>query len=263
MMPSLLRDLRDSFANPSYWAYSTWLEIVAKYRRSRLGLVWAMVPSIAYIWGMGAFFASMRDLPLSMMVPHVALGTIVFRLITNTITESAGVFGGHQSFILDNRIRLTDLLLRTLAKGLFYFVVAIPVVVAAMLIGDTFVWSGLLVALGVFVIVLVTTLWASVLMALIGARFSDAQELIGSVMLFAYVLTPIIWLKGDMPPGTLRGDFMRVNPLFHLIEVFRAPVLGESIEPLSLWYVAVMTPLGIVAALLAYRRYARQVPIWI
>ena len=263
MMPSLLRDLRDSFASPSYWAYSTWLEIVAKYRRSRLGLVWAMVPSIAYIWGMGAFFASMRDLPLSVMVPHVALGTVVFRLITTTITDSSGVYGSHQSFILDNRIRLTDLLLRTLSKGLFYFVVAIPVMVSAMLIADTFVWSALPLALLAFLVVLVTTMWMSVLMSLVGARFSDAQELIGSIMLFAYVLTPIIWLKNDMPATTLRGDFMRINPMFHLVEVLRAPLLGEAIEPLSIVYIAVMTPLGVIAAALAYRLLARKVPIWI
>jgi ABC-type polysaccharide/polyol phosphate export permease len=263
MMPSLLRDLRDSLANPSYWAYSTWLEIVAKYRRSRLGLLWAMVPAIAYIWGMGAFFASMRDVPLAQMVPHVALGTIVFRLLTNTVTESAGVFGGHQSFILDNRIRLTDLLLRTLAKGLFYLVVALPVAAAALWIAGNVHPLGLLTAFATFFLIVLTTMWMSVLIALIGARFSDAQELIGSVMLFAYVLTPIIWFKSDMPPGTLRGDFMRLNPLFHLIEVFRAPVFGEAVEPMSWIYVAVMTVLGCGAALLAYRRYARQVPIWI
>ena len=263
MMPSLLRDLRDSFANPSYWAYSTWLEFGAKYRRSRLGLLWAMVPSIAYIWGMGSFFGSMRHLPLSVMVPHVALGTNEFRMITSTVTESAGVFGGNQSFILDNRIRLTDLLMRTLSKGLFYFIVAIPVVVAAMLIADDFVWWALPGAFVAFLLVLVTTLWMSVLMSLLGARFSDAQELIGSIMLFAYVLTPIIWLKDDMPPGTLRGDFMRLNPLFHLLEVLRAPLLGHSVERMSLVYVAVMTPIGILAAMLAYRRFARRVPIWI
>lgn len=263
MMPSLLRDLRASLRSPSYWAYSTWLEIIAKYRRSRLGLLWAMVPAIAYIWGMGAFFASMRSEPYSVMIPHVALGTLVFRLLTATVTESAGVFGGHQSFILDNRIRLSDLLLRTLAKGMFYFVVALPVVAAALLIADRVLLLGLLSALLVFVVIIINVLWMSVLMALAGARFPDAQELIGSVMLFAYVLTPIIWFKGDMPAGTARGDFMRANPLFHLIEVFRAPVFGEAVEPLSLAYVAVMTVLGCLAAAWAYRRYARQVPIWI
>lgn len=263
MMPSLLRDLRDSLANPSYWAYSTWLEIVAKYRRSRLGLVWAMVPSIAYIWGMGMFFASMRDIPASKMIPHVALGTIAFRLVTAVVTESCGVFGSQTSFILDNRVRLTDLLLRTLAKGLFYVVVALPVVAAALWIADGLDPVGLLVSFAMLFVVMLTAFWISTIMALAGARFPDTQELIGSIVLFAYVLTPIIWFKADMPPGTFRGDVMRLNPMFHLVEVFRAPALGEPVEPGSIGFVAAMTVVGVLASVWAYRRYARQVPIWI
>lgn len=263
MMPSLFRDLRDSLRSPYYWAYSTWLEVIAKYRRSRLGLVWAMVPAVAYIWGMGAFFASMRHLPLSQMVPHVALGTVVFRLLTSCITEGAGVFGAHQSFILDNRIRLSDLILRTLSKALFYVVVALPAVAAALWISETVVWTGLLIAVGTFGLIIINALWMSVFVALLGARFSDAQELIGSIMLFVYLLTPIIWFKQDMPADTVRGDFMRLNPLFHLIEVFRAPILGEPVETMSIVFVAVWTLVGCSLAAWAYRRYARHVPIWI
>jgi ABC-2 type transport system permease protein/lipopolysaccharide transport system permease protein len=56
---------------------------------------------------------------------------------------------------------------------------------------------------------------------------------------------------------------MRSNPFFHMIEVVRAPILGEPLETSSLVYLAVMLVLGWALAAFAYRRYARFVPIWI
>jgi ABC-type polysaccharide/polyol phosphate export permease len=56
---------------------------------------------------------------------------------------------------------------------------------------------------------------------------------------------------------------MRSNPFYHLIEIVRAPVLGEPISHATWLYVAVMTLVGWSIAIVAYRRYARFVPIWL
>jgi ABC-2 type transport system permease protein/lipopolysaccharide transport system permease protein len=66
-----------------------------------------------------------------------------------------------------------------------------------------------------------------------------------------------------MPPGSVRGTFMRFNPLFHMVEVIRAPILGEAIELTTYYYIGTMTVLGWAIAALLYRRYARFVPLWI
>ena len=56
---SFIRDLVDSIRNPEFWALSAWLDIVVTYRRSRLGVLWLVMPSIVYIWGVGSLFASL------------------------------------------------------------------------------------------------------------------------------------------------------------------------------------------------------------
>jgi ABC-type polysaccharide/polyol phosphate export permease len=56
---------------------------------------------------------------------------------------------------------------------------------------------------------------------------------------------------------------MRFNPFFHMIEIVRAPILGQTVALSSLYYLGVMTTVGWAVAIVAYRRYARFVPIWI
>jgi ABC-2 type transport system permease protein/lipopolysaccharide transport system permease protein len=54
-----------------------------------------------------------------------------------------------------------------------------------------------------------------------------------------------------------------MNPFFHLIEIVRAPMLGEPLSTSSWVYVGVMTVAGWLAAVIAYRRYAKFVPVWL
>src|SRR3546814_10397474 len=70
-----------------------------------------------------------------------------------------------------------------------------------------------------------------------GARFPDLGQLMATVSIFTFILTPIIWYPEMMPEGSLRGTLMRFNPLYHFVEVFRAPILGDAVDHSSLWYV--------------------------
>jgi len=263
MSRSLWRDLGESFRRPEFWAYSSWLGIVTKYRRSRLGLLWLVMPAILYIWGIGYFFSRLQNASPSQFMPHMGIGYVLFRLLSMVINEATSVLPGHQSFILDGHQRLTDFFLRVLAKALFYFVVALPVVAVAVLNAPQLNPPGLAIALISFPVVIANVAWIAVVISLLGARFPDIHELMGTVFLFGFILTPILWYAGRAPVGTIHGFFMRLNPLYHLIEIVRAPILGEPLERLTLGYLAVFTLGGWLLASMAYRRYARFVPIWV
>jgi ABC-type polysaccharide/polyol phosphate export permease len=262
-MRSLPRDVWASLRNPEFWALSSWLDIVVRSRQSRLGMFWLMTPAIVYVWGMGSFFASMMHHPLSGFAAYVGIGYLVFRVASSSVIDSTSAFGSGAAFILDGHLRLTDFVLRVIATALFHLLVSIPVVAVALAIYPDPHWAGLLWSLVSFPVVIANALWIGVVFALVGARFPDLKQLIGNIFTFAFLLTPIIWHADTMPVGSMRGSLMRFNPFFHMVEIVRAPILGERIEPSTFTYLAVMTICGWIVAILAYRRYARYVPLWI
>src|SRR3546814_4405253 len=71
---------------------SSWLDIIVRARRSRMGIVWLLAPSIIYVFGMGTFFAAMRPVGSGITMgehfAHVALGMMVFRVLMSTIIGS-------------------------------------------------------------------------------------------------------------------------------------------------------------------------------
>lgn len=260
---NFFRQLKASLSEPEFWAYSSWLDIVTRYRRSRLGVLWVLMPPVLYVGGIGYFYGRLLGAELFTFIPHLGLGYLLFRMISMVINESASVLPNHQSFILDGHVRLTDFVLRVVAKALFYFFAALPVIVVAVSLSPDLDLLGVLLSIAGLLLVLVNLIWMGTIISLMGARFPDIHEVMGSIFIFAFILTPILWSADRAPLGTLHGFLMRINPLFHLIEIVRAPLLEEHLDPTTPVYLAVMTVGGWCAAYLFYRRYSRFVPLWL
>lgn len=262
-MRSLLRDLLDGLRHPQFWAFSGWLDIVAKYRMSRLGVLWMLLPSTLYIWGVGSFFALLQGHSLRMFIAYIAVGVMVFRFMTSVITESTTAFVGARAFIMDGHMRLADFVLRVIAKALFFFLMSIPAAAIALYVYPELHWTGMLMGVAAFPLVMLNMLWVGVMFSLIGARHPDLSQFIGNIFMFLFLLTPIIWSAEQMPPGSLRSNLVIFNPFYYLIEIVRAPILTGHFNVHALVVCAITAVVGLLVAMVAYRRWSRWVPIWI
>jgi ABC-2 type transport system permease protein len=259
---ALLPTLAESLRNPAFWGYSTWLDIVVRYRKSTLGLLWMLVPPSLYIFGMGYFFAKIQNIDPLVFMPHLGLGYLLFRLISMVMTESTSVLPNHSGYILDGKVRITDFVLKVLVRALFYLGSSLPVLVPVVALSPDASFTGLLLSLGGMVLLLLNLMWLAGVVSLFGARFPDTHEFMGSVFVLGFVVTPILWYAEAAPAGTLHGAIMRLNPAFHLIELVRAPLLGETVETLSIAVCALGAVFGWALWIWAHRRYTRFVALW-
>ena len=260
---SVLDDLRGSLRQPEFWAYSSWLDIVIRYRRTQIGVSWLFLTFAFFVVVMGLKFGYLMGKDPAEFLPYVAVGYMTWRFMVTILNDSATTFRTHRSYIMDGKVRFTDYLLRSVAKAgfnLFFAVVIVAIVLA---------WSphagiaGLLTMLVTFPLVVLNMVWLGLCLSFFGARYPDTHELIGTVLMAGFLLTPIIWDVSSYPPDTLRGSITRLNPAFHLIEVVRAPILGRLPETNSIIIVVLMALAGWLLAAWMYRRYARFVPLWL
>lgn len=260
MTSSLLASLRE----PAFWVYSSWLEIAARYRRSSIGLFWLCIPTALFVVLLGNVYSHLMGYPLAQYMPYLAVGYAVWRFILQVVNDSSGAFQQNKAFIMDGRVRLTDFLLHSFAKAGVQFVFAMIVVAAVLLWFQS--WHGLLSILTMLLtlpLVLANLFWVSVCIALVGSRFPDTRDAIGTVLVAGFLLTPILWMIDRFPPDSLRGLLARLNPAYHLVDLVRSPVLGVMPERSSVIVCLAMLPVGWLLASLLYRRYARFVPLWV
>lgn len=262
-MSSFLKDLRESLRRPEFWMYSSWLDIITRYRRTRLGLIWIVVPTAVFVAAIGQVYSTVMGHDREFYLPYLATGYVLFRFMTQCLSESGSILRAHKSFIMDGRVRMTDYILRSIAKAFFFFVCSFVVVVAAVAWSPMTSLTSLFTVLLTFPLVMLNSLWLSGCMSMIGARHVDSSEMVTTLMRFGMLLTPILWVGDRFSPGTFGWWAVHLNPAYHLITVVRNPILGEPIPAASIWFVLIMTVLGWWLTSVLYRRYARFVPLWI
>lgn len=263
MSIKIFTQLAESVRRPEFWAYSSWLDIVTRYRRTRLGLIWLLAPVTVFMLITGPLYAKIFNRDLASYMIHLGMGYAVWRLMVMVLNDSVNAFRSNKSFILDGNTRLTDYTLKSISKSLFYFSFSMIGMIAVL------VWSPAVPPLAIFSlfvtipVVLLNLVWVGYSLSIIGARVPDLGEVLTTILMVGFLFTPIIWEGNRYPVDSLGGIIVRLNPAYHMLEMVREPLFGRFPPMSTVAYIAVLTLAGWLLAISLCRRYSRYVPIWI
>jgi ABC-type polysaccharide/polyol phosphate export permease len=85
--------------------------------------------------------------------------------------------------------------------------------------------------------------------------------LIASGTVVIMMVTPIFW-QSTMITGW-RSVIVHLNPIYYLVELVRAPLLGRPLEMVTILVVLAMTATAWTIGSFFYRRYEKYVIFWI
>ena len=242
------------------WHLLGWQDIRQRYRRSVLGPFWLTLSMGVLVGALGLLYGMLFKVEISEYVPFLALGFIVWALISSVITEGCQVFINAESIIKQVGLPLSVHVYRLLWRNLLIlFHNALVFVVVAAIFGAWPGWAGFL-ALPGLVLLCLNGIWVALLIGIVSARFRDVPPIVGSIVRICFFVTPIIWMPELVPARAMVLEF---NPFYHLLEVVRAPLLGE-VPALSSWIAVLsMTAAGGVLALAFFRRYRWRIAYWV
>ena len=253
-------DLVQGAAAHHLWHLLGWQDIRQRYRRSVLGPFWLTLSMGALVAALGTLYGMLFKVEMAVYVPHLALGFIVWALISGVTTDGCGVFINAVSIIKQVGLPLSVHVYRLLWRNfLILFHNAAVFVVVAAIFGVWPGWAGLLAIPGL-VLLCLNGLWAALLLGIISARFRDVPPIVASIIRICFFVTPIIWMPELVPQRAMVLEF---NPFYHLVEVVRAPLLGE-VPALSSWIAVLsMTFGGWILAFAFFRRYRWRIAYWV
>ncbi|WP_438998606.1 ABC transporter permease [Variovorax beijingensis] len=260
---NLMSQFRDSFREPEFWAYASWLDIATRHRRTKLGFLWFLAPTAMFLLVLGNVYSQLMGHAAAQYLPYLGVGYVTWRFMLQVINDAISTFQTHKAFIMDGHTRLTDFVLRSFSKALYQLLFGMIVVAGIMLWSPAMEITRMLTLLVTIPALMINMGWLAVCLALVGARYRESHEIMGTVLIVGFLITPVLWTVERFPPDSTRGMLVRINPAFHLIDLVRAPVLGQMPETASFVYAGVMALVGWPIAALLYKRYARYVPIWV
>lgn len=235
-------------------------DIRQRFRRSVLGPLWLTISMGTMVGTLGFLFSVVFRQDAAKTLPFIATGIIFWGLLTNCLMEGATVFITAESDIRNLPIPLSVHFYRMMARCIMIwgFNMAIYLVMAIWfaLLPD---WNTLLFIPG-FVLFLVNAAWISLSAAVLSTRYRDIPQVIATVTQIVFFLTPIFWSPENLPN---RPAFVLLNPFYHLIEIVRAPLLGEMPTQTSWIFCIAMAFLGLGFTAWLYRRAHSRIPYWV
>lgn len=239
-----------------------WQDIRQRYRRSKLGPFWLTISMGVVITVMGIVFGQVLSVPMHDYLPFLAVGLIVWTCFCTTVMEGSSAFIDAQGMIRQLNLPLTLYPIRVVWRNIIicaHNMAILPFVF--LIVNKDLTWNLLWVIPGCFVFVW-NILWISLISGTVCTRFRDMPQIVNSVLQVFFYVTPIIWMPNALAPRSA-SMIVDPNPVYHLIQLVRAPLLGES--PILLnWQIGIgMAILGTILSLILFGKYKKRIAYWL
>ncbi len=254
------QDLYEGIASWRLWTTFGWNDIRQRYRRSVLGPFWMTISMSVLIIVLGFLYSRIFHADIETYLPYLALGFICWGFISSSISETCEAFRESERIIKQIKIPFSMHIFRVVWRNLIvFFHTAILFVPIALFFGIPLRPVTLLVVPGLALLFINLT-WLGLTLAILSTRFRDVPPIVATLLQITMFATPIMW------PVSAVGDqtfIININPVYHLIELVRTPLLGDEVMALT-WIVAVgMAVVGWLTALILFRRVGHQIVYWL
>jgi ABC-type polysaccharide/polyol phosphate export permease len=254
------RDLVEGWAKRWMWAALAVQDIKLRYRGSILGPFWLTISTLVMVVAMGVIYPHLFHVNAQQYIPYLAVGLIVWQLISSMINEGCETFLREESVIQQVPIPFSIHAYRCVCRNFLVLAHNLAIVpLGVVLVGTPLGWGTLEIVPGLLLIA-VNGMWISILLGLISARFRDVPPIVASFMQVFFFLTPVMW------PVDAMGDWLpivRVNPFFAMIDVIRGPLLGVPPAENSWIILLITTAVGLVAGFTVFARFRTRITYWI
>jgi ABC-type polysaccharide/polyol phosphate export permease len=209
----------------------------------------------------GILYGSLMDREISRHLPYVAAGLIVWILYSEILIQGCNALIRNGRLIQQMPLPYSVYVLRTTSQVFINFLHNSIIIVAVFVIfPESFGASTWLICLLGLCLIIINGLTFSFIFSIVSLRFRDFPPVVSAVMRPMLFLTPIIW---DASMFSDRAAFILINPFYHIIEIFRAPLLGQQPAMLSWMFVIAITLLGCLVVVVLFSRYRHRIAYWV
>lgn len=244
-----------------------WHDVKQRYMRSSLGPFWLTLSMAIMIGAIGIVFSQLFQTPLKEFLPFLTVGIILWSFIQTSLSEGCSSFISADGIIKQLPIPLFTHILRSLWRNIIIYahnIIIVPVVL--LIVGTSHDWNALLetILLTVpgFILVCLNLAWIMVILAIICTRYRDLIQIVASVLQVLFYISPIMWMP-DRLPDHIGQYLLTLNPIYHLLEVARAPILGQYPSVLNWIFVLMMALIGWVFAIIFYGKFRHRIAYWL
>jgi ABC-type polysaccharide/polyol phosphate export permease len=256
-----LADITHGVSLVEMWGRMGWADVKRRYRRTAIGPFWQSLSLLIFVLAMSVVWASLFHMDVKEYLPYLNSGMMVWWLISAFITEGSLVFVSAEALIKQLKISYMMLICAMVWRNLIAFAHNLLIYIPVYFYAGLPINRYLLLAIPGLVVLCINGVWIALVLGMLVARYRDVQQIVASFLQIALFITPIFWSPAQLTgPKTL---LVKLNMLYHYVEIVRDPLLGKPPSAESWAMVALATICGWSLALFLFARFRRRIAYWV
>lgn len=219
-----LMELKGALDSHEGWLFMGIQDIKLRYRRSIIGPWWVTISTGILVAMLGFLWSKIFGSDIQNYLPFFAVGFIVWLWMSGQINDAAGGFFQFKEIIKQIKLPFLIYILRLNVRQFIILLHNSIIILLVLLFFDHGLNLISLLAIPNLILIQLNLTLMSVVISIFCTRYQDMTPIVNVATQLTFFFTPILW-----EVGTLRGKayLAEWNPVFHWIEIIRAPLLGH------------------------------------
>lgn len=224
-----------------------------KYRRSYLGIIWTLLEPLLTMIVLTVVFGTLFGNTDKSFPVYILTGRLLYSFFSQATT---GALKSIQSNAAMIKKVYVPKYLYPLANVLFNFVIfllsLIVLIVVSLVLGVYPTWNTLLLIIPLITILLLS-FGVGMILATVGVYFRDMEYLWG-VALMLVMYSCAIFYYPEVILNSRYAWILKYNPLYRIIESFRAAIFGQALNYKGVIYALVFSIVTIIVGLVVFKK---------
>jgi lipopolysaccharide transport system permease protein len=257
------QDIKQGVQKWRIWFMLAYQDIKLRYRRSILGPFWITLSMAITVYSMGFLYSKLFHVELKNYFPFLVAGMLSWQLIASILIELTDGISNADGLIKQIKLPYTLYMHRIATRNMLIFLHNLIVMVPIIIVfheSTKINFSTFLLIPGMAVIYFNTITYGLVI-GMIGARYRDVSQIIKSLIQVVFFVTPVLWAPSAL--STHSHLFVDLNPFYALIELIRAPLLGNMPTLTNVIAASLVTLFGLLLCAKIFTRYRSRIVYWL
>ena len=213
--------------------------IKLRYRRSYLGFLWTVLAPMTHYLIMGFVFTMLMGRNRAGYFEYYFTGALFFSLISGILNRSITTFLINEHFIKKIYVPKLTFIVNSVGIELTNFVLSgSALVFLGVIFGRIHFTPVCLLAIIPVILGAFALAGLSCLISLATVYFRDFTNIIPAVVQAMFFATPVIYDQSMIPEQY--KALIYYNPLYYILELFRNPLLSNTIPPIEYYIFAAL-----------------------
>jgi ABC-type polysaccharide/polyol phosphate export permease len=187
---------------------------------------------------------------------------VLWTLISSTFEDACSAYIQSSRLIKQLDVPYIVYIAQAILKNIYIFLHNAIIIPFLFIIFGKELDLSIFLAIPGLILLIVNLAWVSIILGAACARFRDLQQIIRSLLQVMFYLTPVIWMPTQVP-DRFNNILLNCNPVFHLLEIVRSPILGQNPTALN-WYVTIaLAVFGWLVTIAFFGKTSRRIVFWI